>query len=139
MSRYIGVQGRRGSLALAPWKSKLLLGSKVIVPPVISIVTQHKRFLLERKMGNSWKVSPLAIQLLHTHTHIYKKITIIHTYSYLNELFIYICDICDISHTSRKGENSNTNSKSPQQFYNDFRQTKPSVKPSYTTFYRTQV
>ena len=75
MSRYIGVQGRRGSLALAPWKSKLLLGSKVIVPPVISIVTQHKRFLLERKMGNSWKVSPLAIQLLHTHTHthIYKK------------------------------------------------------------------
>ena len=91
MSRYIGVQGRRGSLALAPWKSKLLLGSKVIVPPVISIVTQHKRFLLERKMGNSWKVSPLAIQLLHTHTHthIYKKITIIHTYSYLNELFIY--------------------------------------------------
>ena len=89
MSRYIGVQGRRGSLALAPWKSKLLLGSKVIVPPVISIVTQHKRFLLERKMGNSWKVSPLAIQLLHTHTHIYKKITIIHTYSYLKELFIY--------------------------------------------------
>ena len=131
MSRYIGVQGRRGSLALAPWKSKLLLGSKVIVPPVISIVTQHKRFLLERKMGNSWKVSPLAIQLLHTHTHIYKKITIIHTYSYLRELFIY--------HTSRKGENSNTNSKSPQQLYNDFRQTKPSVKPSYTTFYRTQV
>ena len=91
VSRYIGVQGRRGSLALAPWKSKLLLGSKVIVPPVISIVTQHKRFLLERKMGNSWKVSHLAIQLLHTHTHthIYKKITIIHTYSYLKELFIY--------------------------------------------------
>ena len=71
VSRYIGVQGRRGSLALAPWKSKLLLGSRVIVPPVISIVTQHKRFLLERKMGNSWKVSPLTIQLLHTHTHIY--------------------------------------------------------------------
>ena len=93
MSRYIGVQGRRGSLALAPWKSKLLLGSRVIVPPVISIVTQHKRFLLERKMGNSWKVSPLTIQLLHTHTHIhiFKKITIFQQilHSYLKELFIY--------------------------------------------------
>ena len=93
VSRYIGVQGRRGSLALAPWKSKLLLGSRVIVPPVISIVTQHKRFLLERKIGNSWKVSPLTIQLLHTHTHIYifKKITIFQQilHSYLKELFIY--------------------------------------------------
>ena len=66
---------------------------RVIVRPVISIVTQHKRFLLERKIGNSWKVSPLTIQLLHTHTHIYifKKITIFQQilHSYLKELFIY--------------------------------------------------
>ena len=97
----------------------------------IFIGTQNGKFLESFPSGHTIAT--------HTHTHIYKKITIIHTYSYLNELFIYICDICDISHTSRKGENSNTNSKSPQQLYNDFRQTKPSVKPSYTTFYQTQV
>jgi hypothetical protein len=37
---------------------------RVIVRPVISIVTRHKRFLLDGKMGNSWKVFPPALQLL---------------------------------------------------------------------------
>ena len=53
-----------GGLWRLLWKSKLLLAKRVIVRRVISIVTRHKRFLLDAKMGNSWKVFPPTLQLL---------------------------------------------------------------------------
>ena len=47
----------------------------------IFIGTQNGKFLESFPSGHTIAT--------HTHTHIYKKITIIHTYSYLKELFIY--------------------------------------------------